>query len=410
MLNATRRRVVVGIAALLMVSGAGALLFAAQASAAGTLTVTPNTGLTNGTALSITGTGFAGSSTGALMECSNAPGQPTVTVAWASPSPSRVPRGRTSSRPWPMEISPAPSTRYKERSVRRETATDSNGNPGSTDAALYPCPPTTAQQAAGDTCVVEMEIAGVVTSSPIYFTGQSIPTTTTTTTPGAPPCTPAPTTSAGPPSLTATPGTCLNGGSVVTLTGSGYDDSSLGTVLECNNAPGQPTVALPAPVSENVPVSCSGIAIANAKATTATGDLPAGLTFTIISPTPGPPCGAGYLITTCPTDSSGGNAATDAAAYPCPPTAAQTGGRRLAARSTSATKGGRRERWTSRSSPTPRPPTGIRTRVHPARRAQVRARRERGRPQRPRVPRRRRAAASPSQGRARTPGTPCSPR
>ncbi len=203
-------------------------------------------------------------------------------------------------------------------------ATDSNGNPGSTDAALYPCPPTTAQQAAGDTCVVEMEIAGVVTSSPIYFTGQSIPTTTTTTTPGAPPCNPAPTTAAGPPSLTATPGTCLNGGTVVTLTGSGYDNGSLGTVLECNNASGQPTVALPAPISNNVPVSCSGISIANAKATTATGDLPAGLTFTIISPTPGPPCGAGYLITTCPTDSSGGNAATDAKAYPCPPTPAQT--------------------------------------------------------------------------------------
>ncbi len=136
-------------------------------------------------------------------------------------------------------------------------------------------------------------------------------------------CVPTSATTVGPPSMTANPGTCLNGGSVVTLTGSGYDVNSLGSVLECNSDPNQPTVHLPLPINQNVPVSCSGIAIANAKSTTASGDLPAGLTFTIISPTPGPPCGAGYEITTCPADSSGGSAATDAAAYPCPPTAAQ---------------------------------------------------------------------------------------
>ena len=47
-------------------------------------------------------------------------------------------------------------------------------------------------------------------------------------------------------------------------------------------------------------------------------------TFTIVAGTAGPPCGSKYLISTCPAaDSSGGNPTTDAANYPCPPTAAQ---------------------------------------------------------------------------------------
>jgi hypothetical protein len=190
----------------------------------------------------------------------------------------------------------------------------------------YPCPPTGAQQAAGATCVIEYDQAGdggTITTSPITFTGQNTVTTTTAGTGTTVPCTPAPTTNAGPPSLTATPGTCLNGGSVVTLSGSGYDANSLGVPLECNGDTSQPTVKLGGIVNQTVPVSCSGIAISNAKETTASGALPGGLTFTIISPSPGPPCGAGYAVTTCPTDSSGGNAATDAAAYPCPPTPAQ---------------------------------------------------------------------------------------
>ena len=104
-------------------------------------------------------------------------------------------------------------------------------------------------------------------------------------------------------------GTCLDGGTVVTLTGSGYDESSLGTVAECDDDSSQPTVALPPPISQNVPVGCSGPSIALAKTTTVSGERP--------------PCGNEYLITTCPTDSSGGNAETDARAYPCPPTPAQ---------------------------------------------------------------------------------------
>jgi hypothetical protein len=70
------------------------------------------------------------------------------------------------------------------------------------------------------------------------------------------------TSSGGPPTLTADPGTCLSGGTPISVTGLGYDASSLGILLQCNNAPDQPTVSRPAPISETVPVSCTGIALA----------------------------------------------------------------------------------------------------------------------------------------------------
>lgn len=128
--------------------------------------------------------------------------------------------------------------------------------------------------------------------------------------------------------MTVDPGTCLNGGTVVTVTGSGFDDSSLGIVLQCNSDPSQPTVFLGGIVNEAVPVSCSSLALSRAISTGPAGQIPApgkaDPTFTILSPTSGPPCGAaGDLVTTCPADSTGGNTETDAAAYPCPPTQAQ---------------------------------------------------------------------------------------
>lgn len=130
-----------------------------------------------------------------------------------------------------------------------------------------------------------------------------------------------PVTTAGPPSLTATPGNCLNGGSVVSLTGTGFDPKSVGFILQCNNALHQPTVALPAPLNETIPVSCSGVKLANAVATTGGGTLSA--SWTVLAGTTGPPCGVGDLAATCPVDSLGNNASQDAASYPCPPTAAQ---------------------------------------------------------------------------------------
>jgi len=124
--------------------------------------------------------------------------------------------------------------------------------------------------------------------------------------------------------MTVNPATCLNGGTKVTVSGSGFDAGSLGNVLECNNAKGQPTVALPSPVNENVQVSCTGISTAAGALITVGADGTFSASFTVIAGKTGPPCGSAYLIKTCPsTDSTGGNPVADAANYPCPPTAAQ---------------------------------------------------------------------------------------
>ena len=73
-----------------------------------------------------------------------------------------------------------------------------------------------------------------------------------------------------------------------------------------------------------MPVSCTGINTADLITVGTDGTFSG--SATIIYGVTGPPCGKpAYALTpTCPTaDSSGGDPATDAANYPCPPTAAQ---------------------------------------------------------------------------------------
>jgi hypothetical protein len=71
-------------------------------------------------------------------------------------------------------------------------------------------------------------------------------------------------------------------------------------------------------------VSCAPPTNSNLLTVSSTGTISASVTIT--AGTVGPPCGASTdLFSKCPTtDSGGGNPTTDAAAYPCPPTAAQT--------------------------------------------------------------------------------------
>ncbi|HLI72528.1 MAG TPA: hypothetical protein VKU86_01520 [Acidimicrobiales bacterium] len=122
--------------------------------------------------------------------------------------------------------------------------------------------------------------------------------------------------------MTLSPTTGVADGTVLTVTGSGFTHSSIGNILECNSDPNQPTVALPAPISTSVSVSCSPPSFSKLVSTSATGTISA--SWTVLGPTVGPPCGNPPDIAKCPaTDSSGGNPATDAANYPCPPTAAQ---------------------------------------------------------------------------------------
>ncbi len=135
------------------------------------------------------------------------------------------------------------------------------------------------------------------------------------------------TASNGSATMTVIPGTCLSGGTVVTLTGSGFEPNSVGIVEQCNTDPSQPTVTMSVVgEAETLPISCSGFALSRAVTTTSTGNLPVSpkpTTFTVAAGTVGPPCGPGDLVATCPADSAGGNTVTDAANYPCPPTPAE---------------------------------------------------------------------------------------
>jgi len=125
------------------------------------------------------------------------------------------------------------------------------------------------------------------------------------------------------PTLTVTPSSGLSSGDSVSVTGAGYQADSIGAVLECNTAAGEPTVALGSPVSAPLPVGCTAPTYNQVTSTSSAGTMSA--TYTVTTGTVGPPCGASNdVITVCPgTDSAGQDPTSDAANYPCPPTAAQ---------------------------------------------------------------------------------------
>jgi hypothetical protein len=142
---------------------------AVTAGAAGdseSLTIDPGTCLVDGTMTTITGAGFSSDVPGTAVECNDDPNQPTVTVSGAI-----VPVSCTNALAYPpgvIETSDNGAVGPTQYSVVEGTvgppcapssctgsaATDSTGGNPSTDAAAYPCPPTPAQEAAGDTCAI----------------------------------------------------------------------------------------------------------------------------------------------------------------------------------------------------------------------------------------------------------------
>ncbi|HUI02070.1 MAG TPA: hypothetical protein VLZ77_00895 [Acidimicrobiales bacterium] len=114
----------------------------------------------------------------------------------------------------------------------------------------------------------------------------------------------------GAPSITITPDSGLTNGQKVTVKGAGFTPASAGGMAECNNAPNQPTMSVE---GNAVPVGCTN-PLNSLASTNTSGGFTA--TFTVRTGTIGPPAQGS-------TDSAGHSAAADAAAYPCPPTAAQ---------------------------------------------------------------------------------------
>ena len=188
-----RRRVSPAVMAL-VVGGAvlvPGVLSVSVASAAGnpTLTVNPDSGLSGGSVVDVSGSGYSDNSIGNVLECNDDPGQPTVTLG--SPIDSTLPVSCTAPS-YSMLVSTdsqgAISTTYTivqgttgppcgtANAAVSCPATDSAGNSPSADAADYPCPPTTAQQAAGDLCQLTYgDEDGDSGSANIYFVGQTPP-------------------------------------------------------------------------------------------------------------------------------------------------------------------------------------------------------------------------------------------
>ncbi len=236
------------VAGLTMVASAGSAFAAGNANVP--MTVTPDTGLTNGQSVTVSGTGFTASSIGNVLECNSDPKQPTVNVP--APVSSTISVSCTAasyshlvtttatgglSGMFPVvqgtvgpPCGPAPA-------VAACPATDSAGTSPTADAALYPCPPTPAQQAIGDVCQLTYgDSAGDgSTSVNILFGAETPPSATPTT---APPTTAAPVTATTKAPTTATTVAPATGASMATTAPAVAPAASTGTLASTGPGPG----------------------------------------------------------------------------------------------------------------------------------------------------------------------------
>jgi len=138
-----------------------------------TIAILPAAGLTAGARVRVVGSGFIPGSAGGVLECNTTPGQPTISIT-----------GRTApvgcSNPYNGNyFSPSPSGSLSLAFTVRtgvigpiQTGTDSAGHDAAVDAAAYPCPPTPAQQRAGNVCTILVaDQGGDAVSEPISFAG-----------------------------------------------------------------------------------------------------------------------------------------------------------------------------------------------------------------------------------------------
>lgn len=262
--------------------------FGAPISTSPSVSVSPPGRLSNGEDVTVNGTGFTADSPWLALECNLTPGEPTG--AQGAPN---LPIGCDQSSAVPTGAGeglggPASLTSYvtDPSGAMSTTLVIAEGNlGGSKQSSTYPCPPSPANVAAGGACAVLVEdAAGEQARFTIGLTG------------------PVPV-----PTITVSPSTGLVGGEAVQISAENFAPNQTAGVLECNDAPGQPTISYD---GIQVPVSCSSPSLVG---TSSTGSF--SVSFRIVEGVTGPP--------TEGTDSAGVSAETDAAAYPCPPTPAQ---------------------------------------------------------------------------------------
>jgi len=185
------------LAAFLVVGG---VVLAASVSAfgAGALVVSQSTGLVQGQSVLVTGSGFAKSAFGYVVECNGTPNEPTVFIG--SPFFQSLPVGCSAPSLKHIASTSGTGTLAVTFTVHegRKLGPPCGINtvlagcpPGDSanfrphgDAQNYPCPPSPAQQAAGVTCqLVFFDTAHERVAIPIKFMGAGLPPPPATTVP-----------------------------------------------------------------------------------------------------------------------------------------------------------------------------------------------------------------------------------
>ncbi|MGO9027873.1 MAG: neocarzinostatin apoprotein domain-containing protein [Acidimicrobiales bacterium] len=261
------------------------ITFGTPVTTSPTLSATPSTGLSSGESVTLTGAGYTPDSPFDVAECNVTPGEPPASYGGFTGIGCS---GSSDDGLVLVGTSPQPVT--DAGGGLSQTATVEEGNiGGSAQSAAYPCPPTPAQVTAGGYCAFEVDdAAGERVLTPALTITGPIPV----------------------PSLTVDPSTQLVAGEQVTVQASGMAPNSQGAAVECNLDPDQPTIPVDGIAA---PVSCSNPFDGDLSIVSPTGTVTTSVTIT--TGVTGPPSDG--------TDSGGGDAAVDAADYPCPPTPAQ---------------------------------------------------------------------------------------
>ncbi len=178
------------------------------------------TGLAANDTVQVSGTGFAAGAEASVEECNSDPAQPQIfflgndiPVSCTQLAITSIGTGKTKGQLSQAKVIKSGIT-GPPVAGEADTCTDTEpsttvikgctNTTGDADAQLYPCPPTAAQQAAGDVCVLAIgDINGDAAVGDILFGTETLPTSTTTTKAGATTTTKATTTTGATTSTTA---------------------------------------------------------------------------------------------------------------------------------------------------------------------------------------------------------------
>lgn len=266
------------------------------AASSATINVSRTSALLNGQLVSVSGSGYAPSTVAEATECSDVPGQPTVGVdGFAVPVSCSFP---FNGQGYPFAIAGIPTVN-SDGTVATSLVVhtgiigpptlgiDSAGHNTAADAALYPCPPTPAQQAQGASCEVTLGDSQGDSASVLISFGTPVSTTA---------------------SVSVSPSSGLSSGSQVSVSGTGFTPDSPWVALECNVTPGEPS----GPSGEtNLPIGCD-------QADAVPGSQGAISTSPLTSVTDS--SGAMGTMLTIAEGNIGGS--QQSAPYPCPPSPA----------------------------------------------------------------------------------------